>query len=33
MASGGIAAMGSPDELKKQYGAENMNEVFIKIVR
>jgi ABC-2 type transport system ATP-binding protein len=33
MANGVIVAMGSPGALKKQYGAENMNEVFIKITR
>jgi ABC-2 type transport system ATP-binding protein len=33
MADGVIAAMGRPDVLKKQYEANSMNEVFIKITR
>lgn len=33
MANGVIVAMGSPGALKKQYGVESMNEVFIKITR
>ena len=33
MAEGRIEAIGSPEELKKQYGVPTMNEVFIKIAR
>ena len=33
MESGRIEAIGSPEELKKQYGAGNMDEVFISIAR
>jgi ABC-2 type transport system ATP-binding protein len=33
MNNGIIAAMGHPQELKQQYGAATMNEVFIKIAR
>ncbi len=33
MAQGKIEAIGSPEELKKQYGVPTMNEVFIKIAR
>ncbi len=33
MVSGKIAAMGSPDELKSGFRAEDMNEVFVKIAR
>jgi ABC-2 type transport system ATP-binding protein len=33
MADGRIAAMGTPGELKTQYGADSMNDVFIKITR
>jgi ABC-2 type transport system ATP-binding protein len=33
MSGGVIAAMGSPAELKQQYGAKSINEVFIKIAR
>ena len=32
MSEGKIAALDTPDNLKKQYQAENMNEVFLKIV-
>ncbi len=33
MSEGKIEAIGSPEELKKKYGAPSMNEVFIKIAR
>ena len=33
MADGKIAALGTPADLKKQFMAENMNEVFLKIAR
>ena len=33
MESGRIEAIGSPEELKRQYNASNMDEVFIKIAR
>lgn len=33
MADGRIAALDTPSNLKKQYTAENMNEVFLKIAR
>jgi ABC-2 type transport system ATP-binding protein len=33
MAGGVIAALGTPEALKQQYGAASMNEVFIKIAR
>jgi ABC-2 type transport system ATP-binding protein len=33
MSGGVIAAMGSPEELKQQYGAKSINDVFIKIAR
>ncbi len=33
MTNGCIAAMGQPQALKQQFGAESMNEVFIKIAR
>ena len=33
MDSGRIEAIGTPPELKEKYGAENMDEVFIKIAR
>lgn len=33
MVSGKIAALGKPSELKKEYKADSMNEVFLKLVR
>jgi ABC-2 type transport system ATP-binding protein len=33
MSGGVIAAMGCPEELKRQYGANSINDVFIKIAR
>lgn len=33
MAEGKIAALDTPAKLKKQFGADNMNEVFLKIAR
>ncbi|UZR93712.1 ABC transporter ATP-binding protein [Chondrinema litorale] len=33
MVAGEIAALGSPNELKKQYGVDSMDDVFVKIAR
>jgi ABC-2 type transport system ATP-binding protein len=33
MVDGRIAALDTPDQLKSRYGAENMNEVFLKLAR
>ncbi|HXW97167.1 MAG TPA: ABC transporter ATP-binding protein [Gemmatimonadales bacterium] len=33
MVAGRIGAMGTPSELKQQYGAETMDEVFVRLVR
>jgi ABC-2 type transport system ATP-binding protein len=31
--AGKVGAMGTPAELKRQYGAETMDEVFVRLVR
>jgi ABC-2 type transport system ATP-binding protein len=33
MVDGRIAALDTPDQLKKQFGAESMNDVFLKLAR
>ncbi|HPS63604.1 MAG TPA: ABC transporter ATP-binding protein, partial [Bacteroidales bacterium] len=33
MVDGKIAALDTPDNLKKQFGAESMNDVFIRLAR
>ena len=33
MVEGKIAALDTPDALKKQFDAENMNEVFLRLAR
>jgi ABC-2 type transport system ATP-binding protein len=33
MNAGRIEALDTPENLKKQYGAKNMDEVFVKIAR